>query len=195
VSRTYDNEGRRAQAAKVRDRIVTAGADLLRGSSIRDWGVLTVATVAERAGVSERTVFRHVGSQRGLRDAVMQRFEQEAGVDLVDLQLDDVAAQVARVLEIVAAHPLPARPPLDPTLTDARRRQQEALVAATEGHAEGWTSDQRRAAAAVLDLLGSPAAYERLAGDWALDEHQAIATLTWAITTIVRAIDDGDAPS
>ena len=71
--RRYDGTLRRQQAGETCDRIVAAGSDLLRGSPIRDWRALTIRAVAERAGVNERTVYRHFVNEQGLRDAVMHR--------------------------------------------------------------------------------------------------------------------------
>src|SRR5581483_2680711 len=87
--RPYDGSLRRERAAETRDRIVTAGSELLRLAPVRDWRGLTVRAVAERAGVNERTVYRHFGNERGLRDAVMKRQEEEAGIDLEGMHLDD----------------------------------------------------------------------------------------------------------
>jgi AcrR family transcriptional regulator len=94
--RPYNGARRREQAGQTRDRIVSAGSELLHRSSIRDWRGLTVRAVAERAGVNERTVYRYFGNERGLRDAVMQREEQDAGIDLAGMQLDDIADIASR---------------------------------------------------------------------------------------------------
>ena len=103
---------------------------LLRGSSVRDWQGLTIRAVAEEAGVNERTVYRHFANEQGLHDAVMHRLEEEAGIDLHGMQLEDVADVTARIFDHVATFPPDARPPLDPTLLEAKRRQHEALLAA-----------------------------------------------------------------
>jgi hypothetical protein len=52
---------------------------------------------------------------------------------------------------------------------------------------------ERRRVAAVLDVLWSVAAYERIVGEWHLDSAEAIAGLTWAIDLVVAAITP-DAP-
>src|SRR5438552_1120883 len=97
--RRYESALRRERAAETRDRIVSAGCDLLAASSIRDWRALTIRAVAERAGVNERTVYRHFVNERGLRDAVMHRLEQSVGIDLDTLALDDVAEVTARMFQ------------------------------------------------------------------------------------------------
>jgi AcrR family transcriptional regulator len=151
--RRYDSSLRRARAARTRESIVTAGSELLRGSSIRDWGGVTIRAVAERAGVNERTVYRHFANERALRDAVIHRLEQDAGLDLAHMQLEDVADVTARILRLVSAHPPDPRPPLDPTLSEASRRQQDALRAVVAKQAPAWPAADRTIAAASFDVL------------------------------------------
>ena len=63
--RRYDNTLRQARARR-------PGADrrrrreLLQGVSIRDWRAPDLHRVADRAGVNERTVYRHFANERGL---------------------------------------------------------------------------------------------------------------------------------
>jgi AcrR family transcriptional regulator len=192
--RRYDSALRREGAAQTRDRIVTAGADLLRGSSIRDWAGVTMRAVAERAGVNERTVYRHFANERALRDAVIHRLEQDAGVDLSQMQLEDVADVTARILQLVSAHPFDPRPPLDPTLAEASRRQHAALRGAVGRGAPRWPAEDRTIAAAVFDVLWAVGSYERLLAEWGLDPEQAIRAITWVIGLVEEAIHDGRHP-
>jgi AcrR family transcriptional regulator len=195
VPRKYDGAQRRQQVAASRDRIVGAGVDLLLASSIRDWRALTIRAVAEGAGVSERTVYRQFGDQRGLRDAVMHRLEEEAGVDLGGLTLEDIAGHTTRVLEHVASYPLEPRPPLDPTLTDANQRQRQALLVAVAEHTAHWAEPERNAAAAMFDVLWSVGSYERLVVDWQIESDEAIRVIAWVIGLVQQAIREGDRPS
>src|SRR5262249_60218024 len=128
----------RGRAAQARGRLAAAGGALTRGASIRDWRGLTIRAGAERAGVNERTVYRHFANERVLRDEVMHHLEQKVGVDLARMRLDDVAGAAARIFEHLSAYPLDRRRPLEPTLIEANRRQHEALVAAVEGSSERW---------------------------------------------------------
>jgi AcrR family transcriptional regulator len=192
--RRYDNTLRRERAAQTCGRIVTAGAELLRGSSIRDWGALTIRAVAERAGVNERTVYRHFANERVLRDAVMHRLEQEAGIDLTQMRLEDIADVTARMFRHVSAYPLDPRSPLDPTLRDANQRQRDALVAAVAERAARWSAADRTLAAATFDVLWGVASYERLVVDWQLDREEAIRAITWVIELVEEAVREGRRP-
>lgn len=194
-SRPYDASLRRQQAADRRERIVTAGSELLHTGSVRDWKRLTVRAVAERAGVSERTVYRHFGNERGLTDAVMHRLEQEAGIDLDGMGLDDIATVATRILDHVASYPMEPRPMLDATLVDANRRQKEALLTAVAGVADSWPEEQRVLVAALFDVLWSVEGFERLVGDWRIAPAEAIRGLAWVIGLLEQSVRAGQGPT
>jgi AcrR family transcriptional regulator len=185
---------RRQQALKTRERIIESGCKLLRRSGIRDWRALTIRGVAEQAGVNERTVYRYFGNERGLRDAVMNRLEEKAGIELEGMRLEDVAGFAARIFTHVSAYPGRPKPPLDPTLSDANVRQKQALLAALVQRTSGWTPSERTSATAVLDVLWNVATYERLVAEWEMDREQAIETVSWAIGLVVDAIENGRRP-
>lgn len=193
--RRYDSSRRQERAAETRQAILTAGLELLRGSPIRDWGALTIRSVAERAGVNERTVYRHFTNERGLRDAVMHLVEKEAGIELDAMELDDVADVTKRMFEHVSAFPLAPSQVLDPTLADANRRQHVALLDAVDGSADGWTDAEKAMAAGALDVLWSVGGYERLVRDWQLPSDDAIQSLVWVIGLVESAVREGNRPA
>lgn len=186
--RLYNSATRRAGAAQTRERIVRAGSDLLHDASVRDWRSLTVRAVAQRAGVNERTVYRHFGDERGLHDAIMSRFEEEAGIDLGGMALEDVGSAAARIFGHVASFPRDHRPPADPTLRDAHERQRDALVRAVAGGAPSWSAGDVQEAAAALDVLWSVGAYERLVVDWQLDHARAVRVVGWVVGLVQDAV-------
>ena len=192
--RPYDGTLRRERAAETRERILVAGSELLHRTSVRDWKKLTVRAVAERAGVNERTVYRYFGSERGLRDAVMHRNEQDAGIDLAGMQLEDIATVAAQIFEHVSQYPREPRPPLEPTLVDAKDRQREALLGAIAARAEQWAEEDRTMAAAMFDVLWSVASYERLVVDWEIDHERAVEGISWVIGLVEEAVRDGRGP-
>jgi AcrR family transcriptional regulator len=192
--RRYDSPVRRQRAAETRERILTAGAELLHGFPTWNWAALTVRAVAERAGVNERTVYRYFAAERELRDAVLERFEEESGVDVAGLALDEVVTVTARMLEYVSTFPLVPRAPRDDTVAAANARQRASLVAALEPHTEEWSTADRAVAGAVLDVLWSVVSYERMVIDWELRPDDAIRGLTWVIGLVEAAVRDGQVP-
>jgi len=193
--RRYDSTVRPQRAAETSSRIVDAGCELLRASSVRDWHALTIRAVAERAGVNERTVYRHFTNERGVRDAVMARLEEQAGIDLAGFTLDDVVDVTERIFDSVSSYPLESRPSLDPTLDDAASRQRAALLRAVTEHTDGWSDADRTVTAAMFDVLWGVANYERAVVAWQLEPDRAVAGLTWVIGLIEQAIREGDPPS
>ena len=193
-SRQYDSPVRRAQSAQTRERIVDAACALMHERSVRDWGAVTIRGVAHEAGVNERTVYRYFTNERGLRDAVMHRMESEAGIDLAGMQLADVAEVAARIFSYVSSFPFEPKAPLDPTLTEANLRQRDALHNALSEWTSSWPAEDAAGAAAVLDVLWSVGAYERLTTDWQMDREQAVRTLTWAIELVAEAVRNGRRP-
>jgi AcrR family transcriptional regulator len=194
--RRYDSPMRREKAAATRERIIAAGADLARGLSSWDWDELTFRAVAERAGVSERTVYRHFPSERHLHDAVMRRLEDDAGITYEDVGLTDVAEATARVF--TSLHRFAAEQsldgPSDPTFVGADQRRRDALIRAVTTRAPHWSDDQRTAIAALLDVLWSPLTYERLIRAWKLDDTRTIAAVQWLIVKLVDAVDNEQPP-
>ncbi|HEX2383524.1 MAG TPA: helix-turn-helix domain-containing protein [Acidimicrobiales bacterium] len=192
--RRYDSPIRRQRVAETRERIVAAGVELLHGFPIWNWRALTHRAVAEYAGVAERTVYRYFGSERELRDAVMSRMEQEAGIELEGLDLDEVQDVAVRIFEHVSKFPIEPRTPRDPTVAEANERQRKALLEAVRRAAKGWRANDRVIAAAMLDVLWAPVAFERLVTDWDLDPKEATTAITWTIRLIERALDEGPRP-
>jgi AcrR family transcriptional regulator len=192
--RRYDSPVRRQRAAETRERIVVAGGELLHGFPVWNWRALTVRAVAERAGVNERTVYRYFASERELRDAVLQRLEEEAGVDLTGMTLDDVREVTTRILEYSSAFPVASRTERDETVAAANARQREALLAAVSVQTAGWSEVDRALAAALFDVLWSPVSYERIVVDWDIDAKEAIRGITWVIGLVQDAIARDDGP-
>jgi AcrR family transcriptional regulator len=192
--RRYDSPVRRQQAAETRDRILTAGAQLLHGFPVWNWRALTVRAVAARAGVNERTVYRYFASERDLRDAVMDKLEEEAGVDVEGIRLEDVADVTARILDFVSSFPLAPRTTRDPTVAATNARQREALLAAVTPSTTEWSPIDRALAASMLDVLWGVVSYEKVVVDWELDPTDAIRGIAWVIRLVEDAIREGRGP-
>ena len=192
--RRYDSRLRRERAEQTRGRIVAAGLQLAHERPVWDWRGLTIRAAAERAGVSERTVYRHFPGEREFHDAIMQRLEQEAAVTLEGMRLGEVADATARVFAHVASFPMVPRTPLEPTLTATDQRRRETLLNAVTAAAAGWPETDRTMAAGMLDVLWSVMSYERLVTGWELTPAQATAAITWVIGLVEAAIREGQGP-
>ena len=195
-SRRYDSPVRRQRVAETRERIVAAGSALVHGYASWDWRELTFRAVAERAGVSERTVYRHFPTERHLHDAVMQRLEAEAGISYEAVEpanLAEITAAIFASLGSFAARPAVHEPDA-PTFVAVDQRRRDALVRAVTETAPEWALPERAAAAALLDVLWNLPTYERLVGVWGIDGADATRAITWLQALLLRAIRDGDRP-
>jgi AcrR family transcriptional regulator len=193
--RAYHSPARQRQAEQTRERIVAAGSEIVHSLPQWDWGQLTFTAVAERAGVGRRTVFRHFPTEVQLHDAVMQRLEEEAGVDYDAVTLDNVAGVASHVFASLQEFAsLPPKAPLVPTFYSTFHRRRHALVRAIEEQAPDWPEAQRNAATAVVDLLWDVTTFERLVTSWRLDRAAAAQTIAWTINLVAAAVAAGNFP-
>ncbi len=168
----------------------------MHGFASWDWQGLTFRAVAERAGVGERTVYRHFPSERHLHDAVMQRLEEEAGITYEDVGLDNLAEVTARVFASLRSFAVRSSvgEPDDATFVAVDVRRRAALLRAVSAAAPDWSDRQRTTLAALLDVLWNLPSYERLIGAWGLPAEDATRAITWVMGKLVRAVEDGDPP-
>jgi AcrR family transcriptional regulator len=194
--RAYDSPARRQQAAETRARIVAAGVDLAHGFATWDWRELTFRAVAERAGVGERTVYRHFPTERHLHDAVMQRLEDDAGISYEDVDLDNLAEVTGRVFASLQRFTVGDSVPTagDPTFAGVDERRRVALLRAVSAATPQWSERQRHAVAGLLDVLWNLPTYERLVGPWNVPATDATAAITWLMAKVMAAITDDDPP-
>jgi AcrR family transcriptional regulator len=150
--------------------------------------------VATRAGVNERTVYRHFSNERELHEAVMRRLQEEAGDPLDGLTLERFPTVVADLFAYLSSFAITPRTTTDPTFVAVDERRRRALVAAVKPSTEGWSETEREMAAALLDALWSVSAYERLVAVWGLDTDEATEAMTGLIGLLVDALRDGRRP-
>ena len=194
--RRYDNRARAEKAAQTRERIIAAGSELVHAFDSWDWQELTFRSVAERAGVGERTVYRHFPTERHLHDAVMQRLESEAGISYEDVDLHNLGEVTARVFASLQRFAVreSVEAPRDPTFVGVDARRREALKRAVADSAPGWSVSQQRVTAGLLDVLWNLPSYERLVGVWGVDGETATDAVNWLMAKIVDAVEEGDPP-
>jgi len=193
--RSYNSPARQQAAAATRQRIIDAGAQLVREFTTWDWDELTFRAVAERAGVSERTVYRHFPTERHLHDAIMGRLEDEAGIAYEDVELDNLAEVTARVFTSLRRFAIKDTigTPHGPAFVGAEAKRHDALDRAVV--APHLPDAQRRALAGLLDVLWSPPTYERLVGAWNLENTEAVDAIQWLITKVIAAVENNEAPT
>lgn len=193
--RIYTSPLRQQRAAETRQRVVIAGAELIRDLPIWNWRELTIRSVAKRAGLHERTVYRYFPNERELHDAVVAKLRGEAGVRAEGLELDDIADTARQIFEYASSFPLSPRVTRNPSAAAEIRVQREALTAAIAPATKGWTAAERAKAGAVFDVLWDMVSYERLVSEWELPPEDAISALTWAVEVLTDAVREGRRPT
>ena len=191
--RAYDSAVRRAQAAATRARILEAASHL----AVRrwDWRALTVRAVAERARVSERTIYRHFATQRQLHAALMRHLEDAIGVRYEGVTLDELGTNAAHVFKSLTSSGVPPSYVIhDPTFAESDERRRAGIMNAIRPSTANWPSQEQRMAAAMLDVLLLPFTYERLVSSWKLESTDAIRAVQWAFNVLVEAIRAGHRP-
>lgn len=192
--RRYDSPVRREQLAETRDRIIGAGAALVHEQTSWDWRGLTVRALAAKAGVHERTVHRHFATEQELRTTIMQRLLEESGVSIEGLRLHDVPSHVSQLFGYLATFALAGRAQPDPVVAEMVDRRKAAILQTVEADGTALQPDDRRLAAAMLDLLSGVASYQRLVAEWELDGVEAARGVNWLISLLSEAIRLGEGP-
>src|SRR3954452_3744003 len=195
VTRRYDSSLRRERAALTRERIIDAGAALVHEFSSWDWRELTVRAVAERAGVHERTVYRHFPTEEVLRAAVIDRLQQEAGLRPEDVTIDTIGDQVSRLFAYLGSFSSSGEPKMDAALAAVDERRKVALLDVVTAETPGWSDSDRRATAAIIDVLWGVPTYRRLVSGWELDETESARAVTWLLRLVLAEVRAGRPPS
>ncbi len=161
----------------------------------------SVAEVADRAGVSLRTVYNHYPTRQELFDGFGEWMDAEiarlGGVDMPQDVFDFPAAVVANFRTFEAlAEVTEAFARLD-TVTAAGRGRARRTAAITEAVRCGvpdLSARLVRAAAVLLRLLGSSRMWYLLTREHGLDLEDAAAVTAWSARTLLDSLRDGADP-
>lgn len=193
-NRTYNSPLRREQAEATRNRIMAATTEL-----IEECGPEAISNrqIAERAGVTEITVYRHFSSREALLSALWDKANAEQGVrggfpetldgilerlDPLFCSFDETPAHILSTLTTSQGRALRA----------ARNEDRRAAFLKAVDEVPGLSEHDRRAAAGVLQLLYSAYAWLSLREQWDMTGAQAAVAASWAARTL---IDDLKYPS
>lgn len=198
--RRYESPLRQEQQLATRERILQALADV-----VTEHGTPTVPAVAERAGVSERTVYRHFPTRdallSGLFAWVMQLSAPDARPTVPSLDslvgvVRDMFPRFERRPELIRALNSNdiGREMRAGRAAYRRKNIQDALADSLEG----VDGDTRRQAEAIVHLVSSSTAYLHLHDFWDMSAADAADAVEWAVRALVSAAkergDDGDRP-
>lgn len=195
ATRKYHSPLREKQRADTRNKIITAGSELVHSMPSWDWRNLSAAAVGKQAGVSERTVHRHFASERSLRAAVLQRLVEESDVDIGQLELGDFGSTIDKLFRYLQSFSVASSTvQSDPMLEEMDRFRTGALLDAVVRATPDWDKARQENAAALLDMLWQPQLQERLMTVWGFDGDRTVQLITWLFDEIECAIRKNRSP-
>lgn len=181
-------DARQSKAERTRDGIEAAVEALFdeRGGAEE----ITFRAVAERAGVTEMTVYRHFPTREDLLQGLWRRMNARMG----DVGMPETEAELLNqhdalfngfdriAPQIVAAITTPQGREMRAALNKKRRK---AFVGIVEEAAPHLSASEKTQAAAVLQLLHSAYAWDSLREQWGMTGKGAAKTTRWAIELIL----------
>jgi AcrR family transcriptional regulator len=182
--------------AQTHERIVDATVELIREAGEAP---LTIAAVAERAGVTERTVYRHFETREALLRATWSRMQERVATQGFPRTADQMIASPlklfprfdgARELVRASLHSPAGR---DMRMSSNADRQQATLACVRDAF-PGLDETLLRRKAAIAQLINSAYAWEVLARYWGLEGEEAGRAASEALAILLgkSAPDDPD---
>jgi AcrR family transcriptional regulator len=186
----YRSELRQEQAELTREKIRAATAAILRESGGAE--AITFKAVANRAAVTEMTVYRHFPTRAALLEGLWEHMNREMGPNIgmpvsVEALLDQHAELFAgfdRIPEQITASISTAQGREMRSALNTKRRK--AFLAIVEDISPRLAADEKIRVAAILQLLHSAYAWSSLREQWRLTGEEAGAATRWAMETLIK---------
>jgi AcrR family transcriptional regulator len=192
MTRTDQITVREEQVARTRDRIMQALADLLVEQGPQS---LSLHAVAERAGIGDRTLYRHFPNKEALYVALQQWISDAVDRAAPPASLrspDELAAslgaafgELARLKDAYLV--LQSLPEVRGAMTSGHADRRRSIGKAMKPATAALSREHATRVTAVAHLLGSSRALYFLQDVWGFSPEDAAATSAWAIGVIADA--------
>jgi len=161
--------------AQTRERILDAAINLMSSGPEAD---VRIADIAQAAGVTERTVYRHFETRDDLMNALWPKMQERVGSPGFPKSASDLIASPRALYPSFDRHEgLVAASLHSPSGQEVRRRsnveRQQAHLAIASAAFPTLDEATLRRRAAVLQLLNSAFAWEAMRNFWDLDGKEA----------------------
>lgn len=184
----YRSELRAEQVAATRQRIIEAAA-----ASFAPWAEeLPFNEVAERARVSERTVYRHFPTQRDLLQAVTAHVVKRSGWQPDELHAENLGAVTARAFAYFGSliESRDHQPETQsPEMKELRAKRLETIERIVAPYTEGMDPELARGICAVFAGLVRVQFLRGMYEQWGLSGAEAGRAVEWAINALFSELD------
>ena len=160
---------------------------------------VSMAGIAETAGVSLRTLYRYYPDRASLLRAAGEHLYATLGVPFEISGPEAISASLLDAAKRLSTRPALTRalvrtPAGRGTRSPVRGRRVQAIRAALEPVTEGLDADTARWATAVIAHLCSAASWVFIADDQGLDDADAQRAVAWAIDFLVSSLQEASPP-
>jgi AcrR family transcriptional regulator len=199
MPRRYSSPLRESQATRTHDLILDAMVELLADHRVDE---VSTKQIAERAGVSQPTVYRHFPDRIALVDGLAERVDyRAAGQDGANnpRTADDWADWAIVAFKLADDHAAEVVPDAvlnaDPRRLSraSRRRSDEMLAAVARSFPQLDERDHRRVAALMRTLV-STQSWLRIREEFSIDGAESGPLVSWALRTLLCEVRDGHLP-
>lgn len=198
--RPYSSSLRDRQAHQTRNLILDALTELLSEHAVDE---ISTRAIAELAGVSQPTVYRHFPDRQALLEGLSNRVSEmvELQVDTLPLErLDDLAARatqdIARSEEHVVASVAEAVLNADPRrLSQASRARSDSLRRVVVASLPDYDERDHLRITALLRCIYSVQSWLRMREEFGIPGTESGEILGWALATLVKEMKTGNFPS
>ena len=198
-TRAYNSPLREDQSRRTQGLILDAFTELLTDRRADD---ITTREIAERAGVSQPTVYRHFPDREALLAGISARvaklMDASNGLPAV-ATMDDFGASIEVLFAASEKFPVEVRAEAllnaDPRRysPETRQHSQETLELVAAAFPE--LDDRRHAhVAGMLRCLGSAQSWLRMREEFDVSGTESGPLMRWAIDTLIRGARDGSLP-
>ncbi len=194
--RPYSSPLRDSQARRTRELILDALTDLLATYSPQE---VTTRAIAERAGVSQPTVYRHFPDRQALLEGLTARMMSISGEGSRPRSLDDLVAYGVVETAMAEEHAVLATAEAllnsDPRrLSQASRQRSELLLQLVADALPDYDDREHIRIAALLRNLFSVQAWLRMREEFGIPGTESGPILAWATQTLIDEIRAGNFP-
>jgi AcrR family transcriptional regulator len=188
--RRYNNSLRTKRAEQTRRQILDAVVEQLSDESLGD---LSVARIAERAGVSEPTVYRYFPNRDALWDALDVHMTERIGSPESPTDAASLSSFAERLFplfdnerELIRASR--TAPVANQFYRHSRQARQAHMMALLEELTDGLEPAEAKGVAAVLRYLNGSLAWQTMEDDFGLDGAGSGTAVSWATRTLLAEV-------